>query len=160
MYYYRPCLCPRIISHARAHTQKEESSGGSGGSGAGYNGSGSGSGSSSGCHDEVDFTLCFEDTAVLYGVCLVAWVLGGLAFLCAPYHRKRLRISYLHLAKIVCTISIIHISTVLLNVYILGRGWVLPEKTYQISFGTLAQQLLLPPWPAGFDTGCAGDGIL
>ena len=93
------------ISHAHTHTQKEEAGSGS------HHGSGSGSGSSSSSanlHDEVDFSQCFEDTAILYGVCLVAWVLGGLTFLCAPYHRKSLRISSLHLAKLVSTQQYLH----------------------------------------------------
>ena len=57
--------------------------------------------SSNGSHDEVDFSLCFEDTAILYGVCLVVWILAAFVAVCAPYQRKSLPLSLLHLGKIV-----------------------------------------------------------
>ena len=37
-------------------------------------------GANSSCHDEVDFSLCFEDTAILYGICTVFWVLAEFSF--------------------------------------------------------------------------------
>ena len=78
------------------------SSGGSGsGSGDSGSGSGSGNGSTPGPHDEVDFSQCFEDTAILYGVCLVVWVLGGLQFIFASYHRRKIPINLPHIAKLV-----------------------------------------------------------
>ena len=33
------------------------------------------------CHDDVDLTLCFEDTAILYLICASLWFLAGLEFL-------------------------------------------------------------------------------
>lgn len=107
--YYIICLCILFSLTLQVHakylfdvpTQK--------GSGIdtvyGSGNSGSGSGSSNGSHDEVDFSLCFEDTAILYGVCLVAWILAGFQFVCAPYHRKNLPFSLLHIAKIVSSLQ-------------------------------------------------------
>ena len=54
----------------------------------------------------VDFTLCFEDTVILYGICVVFWVLAGLSFLCGGDVVKNASSSLpcggLHAIKVVC----------------------------------------------------------
>ena len=34
------------------------------------------------CHDGVDLSLCFQDTAILYGICAAFMVLAGVFFFC------------------------------------------------------------------------------
>ena len=55
--------------------------------------------------DTVDFTLCFEDTAILYGICIIFWVLAGFSFLCGGDVIKRasstLPCGSLHIIKVV-----------------------------------------------------------
>ena len=77
-----------------------QTGGSSGGNDSG-SGSDSGNGNTPGLHDEEDFSQCFEDTAILYGVCLVAWVLGGLQFIFASHSQRKLPINPLHIAKLV-----------------------------------------------------------
>ena len=71
------------------------------------------------CHDEVDLSLCFEDTAVLYAICAIFWFLAGVSFL--QYNsngvRPRLTFGVLYAAKLVitavlyiCNVSILHIQ--------------------------------------------------
>ena len=31
-------------------------------------------------YDEVDLSLCFEDTAILYAICIIFWLLAALRF--------------------------------------------------------------------------------
>ena len=56
---------------------------------------------STSCHDEVDFSLCFEDTAILYGICLTFWVLAGLSFFRGNGLRPKLDFGPLHASKLV-----------------------------------------------------------
>ena len=56
---------------------------------------------STSCHDEVDLSLCFEDTAVLYGICLTFWVLAGLSFFRGNGLRPKLNFRPLHASKLV-----------------------------------------------------------
>ena len=53
------------------------------------------------CHDEVDFSLCFEDTAILYGICLTFWVLSGLSFFRGNGLRPKLDFGIQHALKLV-----------------------------------------------------------
>ena len=53
------------------------------------------------CHDEADFSLCFEDTAILYGICLTFWVLAGLSFFRGNGLRPKLDFGPLHASKLV-----------------------------------------------------------
>lgn len=82
-------------------------------------GSSSNNSSNNGTSDVVDFTLCFEDTAILYGVCMVVWILAGFSFICASYHRRGIRISLLHLAKIVSILIFYRSTTNILSYIIL-----------------------------------------
>ena len=54
----------------------------------------------------MDFTLCFEDTAILYGICVIFWVLAGLSFLCGgdvvKHASSSLPCGSLHAIKVVC----------------------------------------------------------
>jgi hypothetical protein len=59
------------------------------------------------CYDDVmDFTLCFEDTAILYGICVIFWVLAGFSFLCGgdviKHASSALPCGSLHVVKVVC----------------------------------------------------------
>ena len=51
-------------------------------------------------HDEVDLSLCFEDTAILYAICVIFWLLAALRFV---LHTKQppLPCSKLSVTKIV-----------------------------------------------------------
>ena len=53
------------------------------------------------CYDEVDLSLCFEDSAILYGIVGLFWLLAAILFLCGNGIRPRLPVSLLHTAKIV-----------------------------------------------------------
>ena len=64
-------------------------------------------GNGSSCHDEVDFSLCFEDTAILYGICLVFWVLAGFSFCRGNGLKPRLDFGPLHIIKLVSMEKII-----------------------------------------------------
>ena len=51
-------------------------------------------------YDEVDLSRCFQETAVLYTICVIFWILAFLRFCCyvkQPY----LSYSWLNIAKIV-----------------------------------------------------------
>ena len=61
------------------------------------------------CHDEVDFSLCFEDTAILYGICVTFWVLSGLSFCRGNGLRPKLDFGLLHASKLV---RVVHISKI------------------------------------------------
>ena len=58
-------------------------------------------GANSSCHDEVDFSLCFEDTAILYGIFTVFWVLAGLSFCRGNGLKPRLDFGVFHASKLV-----------------------------------------------------------
>ena len=51
-------------------------------------------------YDEVDLSLCFEDTAILYAICIIFWLLAALRFV---FHTKQppLPFSKLNITKIV-----------------------------------------------------------
>ena len=58
------------------------------------------------CHDEVDFSLCFEDTAILYGICATFWLLSGFSFFRGNGLKPRLDLGLLHASKLVfCTLT-------------------------------------------------------
>ena len=61
-------------------------------------------GNHSSCHDEVDFSLCFEDTAILYGICITFWFLAGLSFFRGNGLRPKLDFGPLHASKLVCVL--------------------------------------------------------
>ena len=52
------------------------------------------------CYDRLDLTLCFEDTAVLGGICVIFWLLAGVLFLCGSRAKPALQWSLLHLANL------------------------------------------------------------
>lgn len=39
-------------------------------------------------HDRYDVTLCFEDTAILCGICIIFWILVGLKFVFGKQRKK------------------------------------------------------------------------
>ena len=55
--------------------------------------------------DTVDFTLCFEDTAILYSICVIFWVLAGFSLLCGgdviKHASSTLPCGSLHIIKVV-----------------------------------------------------------
>jgi len=54
------------------------------------------------CHDEVDLSVCFEDSAVLYGIFILFWFLAGLEFLLGRSNIKpKINFNLLHAAKLV-----------------------------------------------------------
>ncbi len=55
------------------------------------------------CHDGVDLPLCFEDTAILYGICAVFLIVAGFSFCCGSSRKARLPFGPLHALKLVCT---------------------------------------------------------
>ena len=62
----------------------------------------------------VDFTLCFEDTAILYGICIIFWVLAGFSFLCGgdviKHASSTLPCGSLHIIKVVCIHVTVYIA--------------------------------------------------
>ena len=65
-------------------------------------GNGGGSNSTTGsCHDAVDLPLCFEDTAILYGITAAFLVLAGFTFVCGNGLKARLSVGLLHSIKMV-----------------------------------------------------------
>ncbi len=54
------------------------------------------------CQDDVDLTICFEDTAILYLICVSLWLLTGLEFLTTSRKtRDRIAFNHLNVSKIV-----------------------------------------------------------
>lgn len=51
------------------------------------------------CHDEVDLSVCFEDTAILITVCALFWVFAGFKFITSRYPKVPLPFSLLHGCK-------------------------------------------------------------
>ena len=63
-------------------------------------------GANASCHDEVDFSLCFEDTAIFYGICTTFWVLAGFSFFRGNQGLKPpLNLGPLYASKLVCPFS-------------------------------------------------------
>ena len=58
-------------------------------------------------HDHVDLSLCFEDTAILYGICALFWILAGFKFLCGNNVKPSIRFNLLHMAKLVSLVLFI-----------------------------------------------------
>ena len=58
-------------------------------------------GANASCYDEVDFSLCFEDTAILYGICTTFWVLAGFSFFRGNGFKPGLDFGVLHAIKLV-----------------------------------------------------------
>ena len=84
---------------------------------------------STGCHDSVDFSLCFEDSAILYVISIVFLVVAGFSF-CGNSQRPKLSVGLLHAFKLVsddaqctCTCSYT-VSTVLIKMSDLNRAGV------------------------------------
>jgi len=59
-------------------------------------------GNQSSCHDEVDFSLCFEDTAILYSILLFLWIAAGVLIL-GSYsgYKTEIKFNFLHCLKLV-----------------------------------------------------------
>ena len=54
------------------------------------------------CHDGVDLSACFEDSAVLYAICIFLWVFAGLEFLLGRNSIKpKIYFNLLHAVKLV-----------------------------------------------------------
>ena len=54
------------------------------------------------CHDGVDLSVCFEDSAVLYAICIFLWVFAGLEFLLGRNSIKpKIYFNLLHALKLV-----------------------------------------------------------
>ena len=51
-------------------------------------------------HDEVDLSQCFQDTAVLYSICVIFWILAALRFVFLA-RRPPLSYSWLSVTKMV-----------------------------------------------------------
>lgn len=52
-------------------------------------------------HDRVDITLCFQDTAVLFGICAVFWLLTAINFIFGNSSKPSIPRGWLNIAKIV-----------------------------------------------------------
>lgn len=52
-------------------------------------------------HDSVDLTLCFEDTAILFGICAIFWILTAIGFLIGGSNKPSIPRGWLNIAKIV-----------------------------------------------------------
>ena len=63
------------------------------------------------CHDGVDLPLCFEDTAILYGICAVFLVLAACSFMCGNSLKAKLTIGLLHSIKLVGTSRVILVES-------------------------------------------------
>ena len=72
-----------------------------------------GSGGNDTCHDSVDVSLCFEDTTILIGICVIFWLLAGLDFLVSTCSTtKSLPYSRVHACK---QVTGIHVHYILLS---------------------------------------------
>ena len=57
------------------------------------------------CHDEVDLTLCFQDTVILYGICVMFLVLALLECVVTKRNRRpSVQFSVLNVTKIVSSV--------------------------------------------------------
>ena len=50
-------------------------------------------------HDNVDLPLCFQDTAVLYSILTVFWLLAAIKFLCGDTTKPAVPFSWLNIVK-------------------------------------------------------------
>ena len=77
------------------------------------------------CFDEVDLTRCFEDTAILYGISIIFWLLAGLEFCCYRPGKPRLKLGRLSITKTVsnCKASAIELSCYKAGLCIGKRLW-------------------------------------
>jgi hypothetical protein len=58
--------------------------------------------------DSVDFSLCFQDTAILYAIVVIFWILSAVNFLCANGNKPSIPFNWKNVTKIVlCCIIII-----------------------------------------------------
>ena len=62
-------------------------------------------------HDQVDITLCFTDTAVLYSIAVIFWICTCFKFVCGRSNRSAIPFNYLNLIKIVsCSLVILYVK--------------------------------------------------
>lgn len=59
-----------------------------------------------GCNHDVDLSLCFEDTAVLYGICALFWLMVAMELICSPYPRPRIRHNWLNITRMLLTVVV------------------------------------------------------
>lgn len=52
-------------------------------------------------HDGVDLPLCFTETAVLYGVCVLMWLMASLEFFFTRNRRPKVPFNPLNVTKMV-----------------------------------------------------------
>ena len=67
------------------------------------------------CHDEVDLSLCFQDSVILYGICAVFMMLAGLYFLFGNNHQRNgcpgfWLLYTVKLVRAACTYCIVYIK--------------------------------------------------
>lgn len=96
------------------------------------------------CHDGVDLPLCFEDTAILYGICVIFLVVAGFSFFFGNSRKARLPVGALHVLKLVCIYNII--GTV---VYRCHGMWYFVESNI-FFFQSVACHAQGLPWLSGY----------
>ncbi len=63
------------------------------------------------CYDEVDLSLCFEDSAIFYGIVAlflflaVFWFISAIPVVCGSQTRPSIPIGLLHVAKLVSRVA-------------------------------------------------------
>ena len=59
-------------------------------------------------HDSVDLPICFTDTAILYGVCVLMWLLAGVEFIFRRHQYPRIPWNLVNISKLVSAFCIQH----------------------------------------------------
>ena len=99
------------------------------------------------CHDEVDLTLCFQETAILYGICVTFWLLAGFEFITRRRRRPVTPFNPLNITRIVriicsCKYTHTHMHAIT-NAHVLAH-----THTHTLSFFPSQFSLLLyVTWP-------------
>ncbi len=71
------------------------------------------------CYDEVDLSLCFEDSAIFYGIVAfflllaVFWFISAIPVVCGSQTRPRIPLGVLHVAKLVSRVPLFKVAYVL-----------------------------------------------
>ncbi len=71
------------------------------------------------CYDEVDLSLCFEDSAIFYGIVAfflflaVFWFISAIPVVCGSQTRPRIPLGVLHVTKLVSRVPLFKVAHVL-----------------------------------------------
>lgn len=63
-------------------------------------------------HDAVDIPLCFTDTAILYVVCIIMWLMAGLEFCFTSTRHPQIPINSVSISKLVRGFEYYHVGCI------------------------------------------------